>query len=79
MKTTIEIADDLLARARRRARRQRTTLRAVIEDSLRRALAEPVAPAGFRLKKHSFKGDGRDPAFAEGRWDAVRDEIHRLG
>jgi hypothetical protein len=38
-----------------------------------------VAPAGFRLKKHSFKGDGRDPAFAEGRWDAVRDEIHRLG
>jgi len=77
MKTTIEIADELLLRAKRRARRDRTTLKAVIEDSLRRTLTEPQDAARFRLKKHPFKGEGLDPAFRDGRWDAVRDLIYR--
>jgi hypothetical protein len=78
MKTMIEISDDLLSLARRRARREQTTLRAVVEDALRRTLAEPPKAAGFRLEKHPFNSEGRDPAFAEGRWDAVRDAIYRL-
>jgi hypothetical protein len=34
MKTTIEIADDLLIRARREARRERKTLREIVEEAL---------------------------------------------
>lgn len=40
MRTTIELNDDLLRRAKRRAANERTTLRAVIEQALRRHLAD---------------------------------------
>jgi Arc/MetJ family transcription regulator len=78
MKTTIEIADDLLSRAKRQARREHKTLREVVEEALRQRLAEPVAPV-FRLKKHPFNGQGRDPMVPEGKWEAVRDLIYRIG
>lgn len=78
MKTTIEIADDLLARARREARRERKTLRQIVEEALRQRLAT-ASPRSFRLKKHTFKGEGRQPAIVEGQWETVRDLIYRLG
>ena len=43
MKTTIDIADGLLGDARAKAAREGTTLRAVVEDGLRRVLTD--APA----------------------------------
>lgn len=79
MKTTIEIADDLLARARRQARKERTTLRALVDEALRQRLARPAASGGFRLRRHAFTGHGTQQAIAEGRWDSVRDLIYRLG
>jgi hypothetical protein len=79
MKTTIDIADDLLVRAKRQARRERTTLRDVVEDALRLKLTAPSAHRPFRLKKHVFKGQGQSPAVIEGQWDTVRDLIYRLG
>ena len=44
MKVTIDIHDELLRRARRCAQRTGRTLRAVVEDGLRSALANPQAP-----------------------------------
>ena len=79
MKTTIDIADDLLARAKREARRERKTLRDVVEEALRQRLVAPASRKTFRLKKHPFKGKGRQPGVAEGQWETVRDLIHRLG
>jgi hypothetical protein len=78
MKTTVEIADDLLARLKRQARRERKTLRALLDEALRQRLAAPAPPA-FRLRKKPFKGKGRHPDVAEGEWAAVRDRIYRLG
>ena len=74
MKTTIEIADDLLARAKREARRRRTTLRDVVDEALRQRLATDTAHS-FRLRKHPFQGRGLQPSVAEGQWDTVRDLI----
>ena len=79
MKTTIEIADDVLTRAKRQARQEGKTLRDVVEQSLRQQLAAPDAHGSFRLKRHSFKGKGRLPAGAEGDWQSVRDLIYRIG
>ena len=79
MKTTIEIADDLLARARRVAHREGKTLRQLLEEALRQRLARPDATERFRLKKHVFKGEGRQPMVAEGDWETVRDLAYRLG
>ena len=41
MKTTIELPDDLLIEAKKKAAESRTTLRALFERGLRRELAEP--------------------------------------
>ena len=79
MKTTIEIADDVLTRARRQARKERKTLRAIVDEALRQRLAQSSAAAPFRLKRHPFGGQGRQPLIAEGQWESVRDLIYRLG
>jgi Arc/MetJ family transcription regulator len=78
MKTTIDIADDLLVRAKRQARRERKTLRDLVEEALRARLA-PSRQEAFRLKRRPFKGQGRQPGVAEGQWETVRDLIYRIG
>jgi len=57
MKTTIEIAGTLLTQARRTAERQGPTLRALIEDGLRRVLEERRG-SSFRLQRATFRGRG---------------------
>jgi Arc/MetJ family transcription regulator len=77
MKTTIEIADSLLAEARRVAEREGTTLRSLIEEGLRQALkarADDSPP--FQLNLVTFAGDGLQPGVAEGGWDRVRGLIY---
>jgi hypothetical protein len=73
MKTTVEISDPLLEEARRLAARERTTLRALIEEGLRRIVAERKRPGTFRLRKATFKGDGLQPAVAGSTWDRLRE------
>ncbi|HZO50506.1 MAG TPA: CopG family transcriptional regulator [Gaiellaceae bacterium] len=60
MRTTIRLDDDLLTRAKRAAVERGTTLTAVIEDALRRALA-PAARAKARQELPTFRGDGLQP------------------
>ncbi len=74
MKTTIEIADNLLLRARARARERRITLRALVEQSLAAALDE--APAVVKVKPVTFKGRGLSREFEGASWDRIRDAIH---
>jgi hypothetical protein len=61
MKTTIEIADGLLEEARRVAAREKTTVRALVEDGLRRALADRKKKGAFKLRLVTFGGDGLNP------------------
>ncbi len=74
MKTTIEIADNLLIRARNRAREQRTTLRSLVEQGLAAILDEPVRRVG--VKPVTFKGNGLSPEFEGASWEKIRDTIH---
>lgn len=72
MKTTIEIADPLLRAARQAARRDGTTVRALVEQGLRLALEQRRHTAEFRLRDASVDGEGLQPG-AEGlSWDALR-------
>jgi hypothetical protein len=73
MKTTIEISDPLLREARKIAARERTTLRALVEQALRSVIAEKKRKSTFRLRKASFKGRGLRPELADGGWDRLRD------
>jgi hypothetical protein len=47
-----------LEEARKLASRNRTTLRALVEQGLRRVLDENKREAAFKLKDGSFKGRG---------------------
>ena len=73
MKTTVEIPDPLLEEARRLAARQGTTLRALIEEGLRRIVAERKRTGTFRLRRATFKGEGLQPAVAGRSWDRLRE------
>lgn len=72
MKTTIDIADSLLARAKAVAAREGTTVRSLVEEGLRLAIARREEAGVFRMRKASFAGDGlRDDVSLED-WDQVR-------
>ena len=58
MKTTIEVSDTLFNSAKQLAAQSHTTLRALVEEGLRRVLADnPVkAKSAFKLKNASVRG-----------------------
>lgn len=72
MKTTIDIANPLLSEAKRVAQREGTTLRALVEEGLRRVLDERQRRPPFRLRQVSFGGQGLVPGLSEGNWDEIR-------
>ena len=76
MKTTVEISDRLLDRARAAAAREKSTVRSLIEEGLRRVLAERRQHGAFRLRRASFAGDGLQPDAAAGGWDRIRDQVY---
>jgi hypothetical protein len=76
MKTTVEIADPLLAEAKRAADRRGTTLRALIEEGLRHVLKSRRADRPFRLRDGSFQGDGLQAGIREGDWEQIRSLIY---
>ena len=63
MKTTVEISDSLLTEVKKLARREDTTVRALIEAGLRAVLRERCDRSEFRLRDVSFRGKGLQPAF----------------
>jgi len=76
MKTTIDLPDSLLDEARRVAQREKTTLKALLEQGLRRSLAERRARGAFHLRDASFKGEGLQPEMAGASWEKIRDLIY---
>jgi len=54
------------------AQRESTTLRALVEEGLRRVLGDRRTRGAFRLRPVAFGGDGLHPDVGEGDWDAVR-------
>ena len=76
MKTTVDIADDLLLRAKREAEASQTTLRSLIEEGLREVLGRKALSKQKPIKPVTFRGRGLQPAFRGKGWDAIRDTIY---
>lgn len=73
MKTTVQIPDSLFEEARKLAHRERTTLKALIQDGLRRVIAERKRRGRFKLRKATFKGTGLQPHLAGASWEKIRE------
>lgn len=73
MKTTLDISDLLLREAKKIAARDRTTLRALVEQGLRKIIAERKVERRFRLRIVTFKGQGLVPELRDADWDKIRD------
>jgi len=76
MKTTVQIPDTLFEEARKVAHREQTTLKALVEEGLRRIISERKRRGGFRLRKATFKGNGLHPQLAGGSWEQIRDRSY---
>jgi hypothetical protein len=77
MKTTIEISDSLLEEAKKLAAKEGTTVRAFVEQGLRRIVTERKSKGVFRLRKASFKGKGLQTGVEDGSWERIRERIYQ--
>ncbi|MCS6951477.1 MAG: hypothetical protein RMK57_09840 [Bryobacterales bacterium] len=74
MKTTVEISDALLRRAKQIAAERGVTLRELLETGLRHVVeSEEARKRPFRLRRRPFRGK---KLALEGGWDAVRQLIY---
>ncbi len=77
MKTTIEIAPAVLERGKQLAREEHVTLRALVEEGLRRVIAERERKALFKLRRIPFTGGGFREGFEDASWSRMRDAIYK--
>jgi hypothetical protein len=76
MKTTVELSDGLLRDVKRVALKERTTVKALIEQGLRIVVAGRRRGGSFTLRKASFRGDGLIAGRSLQDWAAIRDAIY---
>ena len=72
MKTTLDIADALLEDAKRVAAREGITLRSLVEEGLRKSIAERQRRPRFKLKDMSVDGTGTQPGVDLTNWEQMR-------
>ena len=76
MKTTIELADDLVNQAKAHATMQKTTLRALVERGLRNVLDADAHAGAFRLRDASVGGTGLCAEFRGAGWQRIRETAY---
>jgi len=77
MKTAIDLPDQLIKQARRVARQEGSTLRALVEEGLQRSLKARQQASHRELDFPSYGGSGVTEEFKGASWSRFRDEIYR--
>ena len=76
MKTTLNIQDELLLRAKRHAKQTGRTLRSVVEDGLRKVLSTPAPSQPYILPDCSVGERGGTDPLETYSWPDLRDIIY---
>lgn len=76
MKTTVEIPDDLMKKAKALAAKRGTSLRAIIERGIRSTLNEERRGVHFELPDRSVNGKGLQAGFKRGEWADIRNAVY---
>ncbi len=77
MKTTMDIADDLLLRTKKMAKQQGVTVRSLVEKGLVLALKQSDSKKAV-IKPVTFRGKGRQKTLETASWETLRDVIYDL-
>jgi hypothetical protein len=72
MKIRVDIPEPLLRDVRQLASLKGTTLRALVEQGLRRVLEDGYRGQTFRLRKVTFNGRGLRPEHRDASWQQLR-------
>ncbi len=76
MKTTIDIADNLLHQIKELSRREQTTIRDLVEEGLDLVLNRYGTLTSYRAEPVIFTGDGISPEFQNASWEIIRDAAY---
>jgi hypothetical protein len=76
MKTTVDLADELLAEIQRIAHEQGRTMKSLMEEGLRDVIASYQQAEAYRLPDASVGGDGLQPGFQDADWEELRDAAY---
>lgn len=76
VKTTIDISDALLARAKRHARAVGKPLRALVEEGLRCVLEQDAGHEAYHLPDRAVGTPGSENPLERYSWQDLRDEIY---
>lgn len=76
MKTTVDIASNILRQSKDLARRDGVTLRSLIEQGLEMVIAERMHARRASVEPVVFGGDGLTPEFQEADWSRIRDAAY---
>jgi predicted DNA-binding ribbon-helix-helix protein len=73
MKTTINISDALHEEVRKIARIEKTTMKDLIEEGLRRIISDRKRKSDFHPRKVTFKGNGLQAHMEGISWEKIRE------
>jgi hypothetical protein len=77
MKTTVQIPDALLAEIQKIAAKNKTTLRALMQEGLQHVVdRERMTKKPFKLKDGSVSGNGLTKEFEKADWEQIRDLLY---
>jgi len=76
MRTTVDIADNLVRQAKAVAHRDRTTLRALVEEGLHAVLTRRSKAMSVHIRPVIVHGR-MTPEFHNATWSQLRDEFYR--
>jgi len=72
MKTTLDISDNLLRRAKKLAREESLTLRTLVEEGLEMVLRSREQRKPYKVKPVVLRGKGLSPEFRQASWADIR-------
>jgi len=76
MKTTMDLSDNLMRRAKELARKEKVTLKALTEEGLALVLDAWARRKPRKVKPVVFGGKGLAPGFRDAPWSEIRKAIY---
>ncbi len=73
MKTTIDIANNIMVRSKKLSRRQKVTFKALVEEGLELVLEKRTAKGKYKAQPVTFAGAGLSGEYKKASWEKIRE------